>query len=335
MPTYGPWTTYTGLRQSAVIAPVWFRSLYPALHTKQGLVGTGNTWSMVQSFAAYGANQLPHTYSDARACCLTHASEGESGTQQFWDPGECDALTGPAYGGSVSVPLGHPVPVGTATTWQGPPLYLLPATYRCTAYHTGGSVSYIPLWYDLGFPPEVGPGTVHSAILWQIPGFSDAVIAGLEPDVEILRIDAEAHLSIDVPQSRLANPTTVTAHTRTGSGLTPTSALGPVAMTVPATLGSVSATVTIPDLQPGDVRAFDFASSRVRSGLDPGELEENIADVSWNTDFVWQVRVRFQGSEVINVCRWLQRDDGLGVTAAARARTGTSLQRGNRFRGYR
>lgn len=335
MPTYGPWTTYTGLRQSAVIAPVWIRALYGALDTEQELFGTGNTWSMVQSFAAHAAGELPHTYSSARTCCLTHAAEGESGTQQFWDPGECDALTSPAYGGFVSVAKGHPVPVGTTTTWQGPPLYLLPATYRCSVMHTGGSIYYIPLWYDLGQPPETGPRSVHSSILAQIPGFIDAVAADLEPDVEILRIDGEAHLSVDVPQSRLANATTVTAHTRTGVGLTPTSALGPVAMTVPATLGSESATITIPDLQPGDVHAFDFASSRVRSGLDPGQMEENLAEVTWVTDFVWQVRARFQVSEVINVCRWLQRDDGLGVTAAGRARTGTSLQRGNRFRGYR
>lgn len=336
MVTYGPWETYTGLRQSAVIAPDWFRAIYATEATDGGIFANSNTWAVVQSFDAHLNNQLPHTYESARVCCLIHAAEGNDGFEGGWDPGECAAVNPPVLGAAVALGAdSDPVPVGTVSGWQGPPLYLLPATFRCQVIHSGGTCSYVPLWYSLGAPPDGGALEIHASILAQIPGFVDEVNARRPPEAEKLRIDGEARLEVQVPQTRLTNGITVSAHPTVAGPMTPVSALGAAAMSVPATLGASSGTVTFPDMQPGDVHRYEFASSRVLASADPPVLGTDIADVTWVTDFVWQIRVRFQLDRVLDVCRWRQRDDGLGVTAASRARTGTSLQRGKRHRGYR
>lgn len=342
MTTYGAWRTFSGIRQSVGTVPDWLNGLG---HGATPTFGDGQQgiarYRLGQSFAAYAANEYPWLSDGDRACALHHAAEGETRQQLDWDPGECAPLIGPntifdETVSSTSPTSGFGLAVGTRSSWQGPPLFLSAAHYDVEVYFSTGLITWAPVWVGLPPPynqPYGNDQDVHLQVLTQIPGWLDAIDQGVDVQVQVLRVDGEASIICDAPQALGGDGVIISGHTRTPSDyVTPYSALGATEMSLIAGSSGSSSVVQYPDMQPGDVHAWDFASSRVISGTDPGLFDDYVPQFRLVVDFVWQVRMRMPGNPVV---RWRQRDDGLGISFSRRARGGTSVQLGNRHRGYR
>lgn len=343
MVTYGPWRTFSGIRQSEGVIPDWLAGTTLGSFPTYGHAGAGlANYRLAQSFAAYMAGQFPWIDIDDRVCALAHAAEGENLVQFEWDPGECAPFTEPNAGFdlpgglSTSTWSGFPLVAGSQSYWVGPPLYLDAAVFTAGVYFATGLITWKPFWFDLPPPfnnPSGDDQDVSLLALVQIPGWLEAVGAGIHPQVEYLRVDGEASIICDAPQTLGGDGLVVTGHTREPTDfVTPYSALGASEMALTAGSSGSSAVAHYPNMQPGEVHYWDFGTDRVAAGTDPGETANHVAEFRLVVDFVWQVRMRLPGHVVV---RWRQRDDGLGISFARRARGGTSVQMGKRNRGYR
>lgn len=344
--SYGAWTTHV-IRESdywdlPIVDASWLPNEYLDNQTGPYIGQGSNRYYISQSFTQYQADNQPKDDLGARLCALAHTKERDPFTSFLgWDPGQCPIITqGTVSTGFAGQPFGDPNEIlytGTETVWQGPPLFLLPATYQLFLYNASFGLGYVPFWMEspppFNVPPPEGEYT-NFKVYRQIPGWLEAMGVGKTPQVQVLQVDGEASFGLEPAQTLSVNALSVSAHlTPTGQRGAPYSMFGPAQMT--AGWGGHSNTLHFNDMQVGDNYYWNLATDRVLASADPGAFENNIATVQIQVDFVWTIRVRFQVPDVQDVCRWLNRDDGLGITGASRARTGTSLQRGMRHRGYR
>jgi hypothetical protein len=341
---YGPWLTYDGIRESAgdaLIPPGWVPSVYRTAFPAGGSQASGHKqYAISESHASYLSGLTPGADTAARLCALAHIAEGDGTGYINWDPGECAAVPAPpsTYSSSGTFAArNRDIAVGTTSSVHPPDVPpLTPSQYILTGWYGVYGMAWWNTKLDFGLP--VGPEDRFPSIqcLLQIPGWLDAIgkslTTGQEPQVEVLRLDGEAWLALDGTTDisvsgcdRPAPPWLIS-----GGLITPYSRMGSAAMT--AGPGGTSGVLSFPDMQLGDAHFWDLKSSRIAAGTDPGAAEDHSAIVHCHSDFVWSIRVRFPG---IPPLRWLNRDDGLGVTGARRWRTGTSLQTTTRHRGYR
>jgi hypothetical protein len=318
------WTTVTGIRQSALSsAPPVVAARFPAGPVVQGAIGHASTYELTQDFTAVSGGQLPHLDGAARLTTQYHAAELD-GWFSLWHTGYTPPLLAPnSIDGYDSTQALY---VGAASYNTPAPLPLVGASYGVTVTHTIAYSSYRAAATASDIPATVAA---------QIPGLEDELLAGHVVQVDVVRVDGEVSM-LALDQS-LDHAVTVTAHPKTVGGYatdTPYSALEPAVMSVAAVEGATSATLTYPDQHPGDYHSFDFASDRVLNAVDPGATSSDLAKVKFEVDWIWDVRWRAV-NPVILVCRWRQRNDGYGVTAAGRARTATSIQKSTRHRSYR
>jgi hypothetical protein len=335
---WSPWQTYDGIRESQFPAipaglPEKYLSSFP--------VGTSSSsgvrlYVMGPSFEAYNLGQLPHADLDARLCAQRHIAAGHQDEFTSWDPGECQTIPTPSTDyedATVFVPsLQQDFGVGTQSG-HVPQLPLVGEQYLLNGFYAVWGLAWWPGWLNVTGDLPDGTPAVSIRALVQIPGWLEAMARGEEPQVEVLRIDGEAHLEVaagDTPVLGCARPRPPYLLNPGGGIITPYSRMGAVEMA--SSPGGTSATLHYPDMALGESHHWDLASDRIAQGADPGEAESHLAQVTAYADFVWRVRIRFQGQPPL---RWLNRDDGLGVTGARRARTGTSLQSTTRHRGYR
>jgi hypothetical protein len=301
------------------------------------------TYRMAEAFDA-GTNV--YLDADARLCCLHHASEARDGVHNFWNPGECLPLSSTIMA-APSQGLGgltRAVLVGSRGRWQAP-TFLLPSSYSCDVVHARGALGRAAL----GGSPKDAVRGVPVSVMAQVPGWWDAVIEAQYtvdddgvgyPQVEATRVDAQAWLEVTTDQAPTNDVLTVGAHPITAPypTSTPYSALAGAAMTVPAAAAGSSTVLEWEDVAVGWGAAYDFSSSRVAAGTDPGydpsgAAEHHLATFTWSCDFTYWVRIRFPEPDEEPVLRWRQRDDGRGVGSARRGRYGSSRQSSKRHRG--
>lgn len=344
MVTYTPWVEYGPLWQSAGhTLPVPAR--YDGTVSGQGdatSISVGRTIS--PSLAAHSAGYEPPDDAGARRCAQAWAAAGLGGTQSDWDPGECPTITGDpsVVGGPVSgdMYVFNEVAVGTSAHWTVALPFLI-HPFDVSVIHSQAG------WWISTDIDSLYLGVSRDALA-QVDRWVAAVESSpdhdfsTDPQVERTRIDVRAQLVCTDPQTEVTHSFVVSGHPRDRvvggtSRVTPYLSLAGEAFSASASPGSSSAELTWGDVAPGEGQYYDLASSRVLGNEDPGttpfrQTEANIGHMRWVVDVAWSFRIRYPLFEEPPL-RWRQRNDGRGVGAAHRHKTGTSIQASHRHRG--
>ncbi len=359
---YGDWAEYgpllqdfdfTGPESSAVASRGYNNNA-----TIGALGGARETiYRLTQSFEARGAGNEPWLDAGARLCALHHAASGPGGFDAFWNAGHCNTVTpaavqpGSAHGGDLDLWA-----AGTVTSWAYSGSPLIGDTYTCSCFT--GITGWTYIAYDSTY---AAPGweylhTVPAAVLMQIPGWFEYISAhprsDPQPQVYPVNVDVK-DFQLTVPYAQGTDaavsatgyrvpspPYVLTSGPYAGYGACPptSEATGWAAdLNVSGSAGASSGSLDFLGVSPGAIQQWAVVSDLVAADADPGAAANNRITGGVDYNAWWTVMARFplDVPEVLDVLRWRQRDDGLGMTGAARHRAGTSLQRGLRHRGYR